>query len=114
MIASTLQRMLSPQTAHRELHLNVLNDLCQSIQLLPNTHPKRLIFLVSVGDIYMESHQYQSEDALNKAVYIYEDTMLNVPWEDTQTYMYARYGVALQLRLSKRALLMTSRNLSWC
>jgi hypothetical protein len=63
MIASTLQRMLSPQTTGRELDWNVLNDLYRSAQLLPNAHPMKSIFLVGVGDIYMEFRQHQSEDA---------------------------------------------------
>jgi hypothetical protein len=94
MIASTLQGMLSAQTASRELNSNVLNDLYRSIQLLLNTHQDRSIFLVYVGDIYMKSQQYQI-DASNKVVYIYEDTMLNAPGNDTQTHVYGgKYGAA--------------------
>jgi len=87
--------MLSAQTAGHKLDSNVLNDLCQSTQSLPNVHPMRLIFLVGVGDIYMEFCQHQSEDALDKTVHIYEDAMLNAPWNDTQTHIYAgKYGGA--------------------
>ena len=57
----------------------------------------RSIFLVGVRDIYMDFRQYQCEDALDKVVYIYKDTMCNAPWNDTWTHIYAgRYGVALQ------------------
>jgi hypothetical protein len=105
MIASALQKMLSLQTAGHELDSNVLNDLYWSIQLLPNMHPRRSVFLVDVGDIYMRFHQYQSEDVLDKAVYIYKDTMLNAPLNDTQTHIYAgRYGAALQHRFEQRGI----------
>src|SRR6266436_3063394 len=99
MIASTLQGMLSPQTAGRELDSNVLNDLCWSTQLL------RSLFLVCVGDIYMEFRQHQSEDVLDKAVHIYEDAMLNAPWNDTRTHIYAgKYGVALRHRFEQKGI----------
>jgi hypothetical protein len=55
--------MLSAETTGRELDSNVLNDLYRSAQLLPNVHPMRSLFLVGVGDIYMEFRQHQSEDA---------------------------------------------------
>jgi hypothetical protein len=103
MIASTLQRMLSPQTTGRELDSNVLNDLHRSTQSLPNTHPMRSLFLACVGDFYMEFRQYQSEDALDKAVYIYEDAM--PPRNDTLTPVYAgKYGIALLHRFEQKGI----------
>src|SRR6266436_4396796 len=97
--------MLSPQTTGRELNWNVLNNLYRSAQLLPNAHPMRSSFLVGVGDIYMEFRQYQSEDALDKAVHIYEDAMLNAPRNDTRTHIYAgKYGVALRHRFEQKGI----------
>ena len=97
--------MLSPQTAGRELDLNVLNDLCWSTQLLPNAHPMKSIFLVGVGDIYMESPQYQSKGTLDKVVNIYKDSMLNARRNDTRKRIYARkYGVALLHRFERQGI----------
>src|ERR1700729_1662334 len=102
MIASILQRMLSQATGH-ELDTNALERIYQSIQSLPNTHPKRSIFLVGVGNIFaIQSQRSQNQDALHKAVNIYEEAMRNASWNDSQTHIYtAKYGTALLDRFER-------------
>ncbi|KIM72111.1 hypothetical protein PILCRDRAFT_16429 [Piloderma croceum F 1598] len=95
--------MLSPQATGHELDSNAIKNIYQSIQFLPNTHPKRSIFLVGVGNIFaIQSQRSQNQDALHKAVNIYEEAMRNASWNNSQTHIYAaKYGTALLDRFER-------------
>jgi hypothetical protein len=96
MIKSTLRGILSARAAGHPIELNVLDDLYQSIQLLPSTHQLKLTFSTAVGDFYaIQSRQSQNQDALNKAIDIYAETLRNTPSNDTSTDIYAAYGTTL-------------------
>jgi hypothetical protein len=92
--------MLSSQDTGHELDLNALERIYQSIQYLPNTHLKRSKFLASMGDIFaIQSQRSRNQDALHKAVNIYDEAMRNASGNDSRTHIYAaKYGTALMDR----------------
>jgi hypothetical protein len=101
MIASTLHRVLS-QTADRELDSKVINNLHRSIQFLPNAHPMRSLFLAGVGEIYVIRFRHsQCQDALNKAVDIFQEAML-MRRGTILKYTPTRYNMALPYYIASR------------
>jgi hypothetical protein len=80
-----------------------LLSLYRSIQFLPDAHPIRSRFLAGVGDIsFIRFRRSQCQDALGKAVSIFQEAMLSAPWNDTQIYTAVKYGVVVQHRFKEK------------